>query len=391
MECETMKILLFANTDWYLYNFRLALAHSLQDEGAEVVMLSPPGEFGVRLEDAGFRWRKLPMKRRSLAPLAETKVLTSLTKILLQETPNVLHNFTIKPVVYGSLAARFAGVRNVLNAVTGLGHVFIDDSLKARTLRPVVNLLLRQALYTERGRLILQNQDDKALFVKNRLIKPNRIRVIRGSGVNTEQFQPNESRSVERVSVLLATRLLWEKGLQEFVEAAKDILAKGHDVHFLVAGEFDSGNPASVPLNKIQSWSGEKRIEFLGHVDDMVSLLKRVDMVVLPSYREGTPRILLEAGAAGLPLITTDVPGCREVVVNGENGILVPAKDSGALASAIISLLNDSARRLAMGRAARKKVMAEFDEKIVIDATIDVYEELVRLPRRNAIKHHKPI
>lgn len=349
------------------------------------MMLSPPGDFGERLEKDGFRWLKLPMKRRSLAPWSEVRVLASVLKVLRTERPTLLHNFTIKPVVYGSIAALIEGIPTV-NAVAGLGHVFASNSIQSRLLRPVVSQLLRFALNSRQGRLILQNRDDKSLFVENRLISSDHIRVICGSGVDTQRFKPNNGGTSDRVSVLLATRLLWEKGLQEFVEAASELRSEGLRVRFLVAGDPDPGNPSAVPMETVNQWAKKGIIEYLGHIDDMAALLNEVDMVALPTfYREGTPRILLEAGASGLPMIATDMPGCREAVVDGQNGLLVPARDARALATAIRALVEDPLRRKVMGRVARQKVLAEFDEKIVIEKTIGVYEEVCPLPKHDGI------
>jgi len=375
---SVLKFLFFANTEWYLYNFRLPLARYLRDQGHEVVMLSPPGPYVAQLQAAGFRALTVPMQRRSLNPLRELALLNQIRRLYAQERPDLAHHFTIKCVVYGALAARLTGVPACLNAVTGLGHVFTCDSLKARWLRPPVRALLRLALNGPHSRLIVQNPDDCTDFQRTGLIEPRHIRLIRGSGVDTERFQPVTPPPVSAhpLSILLASRLLWEKGIGEYVAAARQLRQEGIAAAFLLAGDPDPGNPASIPAVQLDRWRQDGDITLLGHVDDMPALLARTDIAVLPSYREGTPRSLLEAAACGLPLIATDVPGCREIVQHGVNGLLIPAKDAAALAAALRPLCADPQLRQRMGQASRAKVLAEFDERIVLRQTLAVYEEL---------------
>ena len=393
-----MKILFFANTEWYLYNFRLPLARYLRDHGHEVVMLSPPGPYVAQLQAAGFRTLTVPMQRRSLNLLRELALLNHIRRLYAQERPDLAHHFTIKCVVYGALAARLTGVPKRINAVTGLGHVFTSDSLKARLLRPPVRALLRLALGGANSRLIVQNPDDQAAFQRTGLIDSAHVRLIRGSGVDTERFQPNQydsphspppgttpalratppspRRGLGSLKILLATRLLWEKGVGEYVAAARQLRQEGIAAEFLLAGDLDPGNPASIPVEQLDRWRQDSDVTLLGHIDDMATLLAQTDIAVLPSYREGTPRSLLEAAACGLPLVTTDAPGCREIVQHEVNGLLVPVKDAAALAAALRRLCQEPATRQRMGRASRAKALAEFDERLVFEQTLAVYEEL---------------
>jgi glycosyltransferase involved in cell wall biosynthesis len=383
-----MKIVLFANTDWYLYNFRRSLALALHRAGHELLLLSPPGPYGEKLQALGLRWEALPMERRSLNPLREVALLRHLAALLRREQPALVHGFTIKCAVYGSLAARLAGVPARVNAVAGMGYVFTSDDLKARALRPVVRALLRLALDGEGARLILQNNDDVALFERAGLIDPSRIRLVRGSGVDCSRFTKRTGeRSSGPLRVLVAARLLWDKGLEEYVAAARELLAEGRRIEFLLAGTPDPGNPAAVPEETVRGWVSEGVVNWLGHVDDMATLLGAVDVVALPSYREGLPKTLIEAAACAQPLITTDVPGCREVVTDGVDGLLVPVRDAKALAQAIRRLDDDPVLARRLGEAAWAKAHAEFDERIVIRRTVDVYRELcgeVEVPLKQA-------
>jgi glycosyltransferase involved in cell wall biosynthesis len=373
-----MKAVLFANTDWYLYNFRRALAMALHRAGYDVLLISPPGPYGDKLRALGLRWEPLPMERRSLNPLREMALLWHLVRLLRRERPMLVHGFTIKCAVYGSLAARLAGISARVNAVAGMGYVFTSSQMKARLLRPVVRGLLRLALGGRDARLILQNADDVDLFQQAGLVDPAHIRLIRGSGVDCGQFA-GVSRTASgdgRLRLLLASRLLWDKGVAEYVAAIRQLRTQGRAIHALLAG--------AVPESTIRGWVDEGLVTWLGHVDDMVGLLGSIDVMVLPSYREGLPRTLVEAAACGLPLITTDVPGCREVVSDGVDGLLVPMGDSKALARAIRRLQDDPVFARRLGDAARLKARTQFDEHIVIRRTMDVYAELCDRPTASA-------
>ena len=320
------------------------------------------------------------MDRRSLNPLREARLLWWLVSLFRKERPALVHGFTIKCAVYGSLAARLAGVPARVNAVAGMGYVFTSNDTKARLLRPLVRILMHAALEGRNARLILQNPDDVALFERAGFVDAAHIRLIPGSGVDCSRFTARSSVVRDRATphrVLLAARLLWDKGVAEFVAAARRLRGEGRAIHFLLAGDPDPGNPAAVPEADVRAWQAEGVIEWLGHVDDMPALLHSVDLVVLPSYREGLPKGLIEAAACALPLVTTDVPGCREVVTDGVDGLLIPPRDAEALAQAIARLHDypDLAERL--GTAARVKALAQFDERIVIADTLAVYRELL--------------
>lgn len=374
-----MRIVFFANTDWYLYNFRRSLAESLVAAGDDVLLVSPDGPYGTDLRALGLRWQPLPMKRRSLNPLREAWLIWHLVRLFRRERPDLVHSFTIKCAVYGSLAARLAGVPTRVNAVAGLGYVFISTSWTARLLRPVVRMLLRLALGGPKALLILQNPDDVALFVQAGVAPLERIRLIPGSGVDSQRFAPGPAVTPgANLRVLFPARLLWDKGVSELVDAARMLRARGRAIDLTVAGEPDPGNPASVPQTEVRRWESEGLIRWLGHVKDMPACFRAADVVVLPSYREGLPKGLIEAGASGCALVVSDVPGCREVVANdGVDGLRVPVRDARALADALARLDDDRALVVRLGNAARSRVCQEFDERIVIARTLDVYRELM--------------
>ncbi|MAL03700.1 MAG: glycosyltransferase family 1 protein [Arenimonas sp.] len=373
------KVVLFANTDWYLYNFRRSLAKALRAAGYDVLLLSPPGPYGEKLVALGFRWEAVPMDRRSLNPLREATLLLYLGRLFHRECPALVHSFTIKCAVYGSLAARFAAVPARVNAVAGMGYVFTSNDLKARLLRWPVRALLRLALGGPGARLVLQNPDDVCLFKRARLVADSQVQLIPGSGVDLQRFAPSfRGRGAgSSMTVLLAARLLWDKGLAEFIDAIRLLRSRGRELRFLLAGMPDPGNPRAVPEETVRAWVAEGLLEWMGHVDDMPGLFSSVDIVVLPSYREGLPKTLIEAAGCALPLITTDVPGCREVVSDEINGLLVPARDSTALANAIARLQDDPVFAQRLGEAAREKAILEFDESAVCKSTLAVYSQLL--------------
>lgn len=379
-----MKIALFANTDWYLYNFRLSTALRLRSLGVEVLMISPPGEFGERFAGHGIAWRTLSMDRSSLNPLREAQVVQALRRLLATERPDVLHSFTVKCAVYGALAARMAGVPAVVNAVAGLGYVFTSDRAKARVLRPLVSSLMRHTLGHGNARVVLQNPDDADMFAALRLAPLEKIRLIRSSGVDTTRFYPAEGdgEAQRPLRVLLAARLLWEKGIGEFAEAAAMLRRRGRDIEFLLAGTPDPGNPRSVPRDQVEQWQRQGTLTWLGHVDDMPALMRRCDVMALPSYyREGVPKSLIEGAASGLALVTTNLPGCREVVAEHEvDGLHVEPRDAESLARALARLDDDRRLLRRLATCARERALQYFDQRDVIARTIDVYDELLPAP-----------
>lgn len=378
------KILLFANTDWYLYNFRRSLAERLRTDGHQVVLVSPPGAYGPRLIELGFRWIPVDFATGGTNPLAELAVLSRICRLYQTEKPDLCHHFTIKCVLYGSIAARFARVPGVVNAVTGMGHIFTDPGLKARLLRPLVRGLYRFALGRQGSRVIFQNDEDRSYFVANKLVRQESTALVRGSGVDCRTYRPSDRLPVTSdqspisgqapVTVLFASRLLREKGIFELLDAARVMKAAGEPVKFIFAGDIYPGNPSSLTADDLAAIRAEGMVDYRGHVDDMLPLLAESDIVVLPSYREGTPRILIEAAAMAKPIVATDIAGCRGLVVHEENGLLVPIKTVQPLVEALATLIHDPQLRQRMGEEGRRIVLEEFDEDIVISRTLAVYQ-----------------
>ncbi|MBL8510757.1 MAG: glycosyltransferase family 4 protein [Betaproteobacteria bacterium] len=370
-----MKILLFANTDWYLFNFRLPLAKALRERGHEVILLSPPGDYATRLEQAGFRWLAFPFSRQGVNPWGELVTLTRLIRLYRREKIDIAHHFTIKCVLYGAIAARLSGVKLTISAVTGLGHVFTTPSARNRLLRPLVSLLYRFALV--RSQVIFQNRDDHDAFIRLGLTRADNSHLISSSGVNIHDFSPATPKPHSPpFRVLMVARLLKEKGVREYVEAAALVRRARPDVACLLAGSPDPGNPSSIEPSQIAQWDPDGHVTLLGHVDNIREWLPTCHLAVLPSYREGTPRSLVEAAACGLPLVATDVPGCREIVRHGDNGLLVPAYDAASLAAAILQLLADPDLCTRMGQRSRTIAVNAFSEARIIAETLKIYGHL---------------
>lgn len=370
-----MKILLFANTDWYLFNFRLALAQALRERGDDVVLVSPDGAYAPRLQELGFRWICFPLARRGLNPLAEIRTIVRLFGLYRREKPDLVHQFTVKCVLYGSLVCLLLGIHPAVNSVEGLGYVFTEGGGTRRWLRGLVKLIYWSVLRPTW--VIFLNPDDRLFFLKNHLVNPKQIVLIRSSGVDIQKFSPRPE--LEGVAlVTLPARLLWDKGVGEFVTAARQLRTAGLRARFALVGDNDDGNPASVDSSQLREWEKEGVIEWWGWKENMADVYAQSAVVCLPSYREGLPITLIEAAACGRPIVASDVPGCREVVRQGENGLLVPVRDAGALAEALLDLLKNPTRRIEMGIRSRIIAEKEFSMELVISQILALYQSCRR-------------
>ena len=369
------KVILAANTDWYLFNFRLSLARYLREQGLEVVLVSPPGRFTEHLHSSGFRWLPWQVGRQTLAPWTEARAFLALQRIYRQEKPQIVHHFTVKPVLYGSLAARWLHIPAVINSITGLGYVFVSQEGKARLLRVLVTAAYRTAFKHPNQAAIFENEADRQVFTRLGLLPEERTQLIEGVGVDAERFTPAPEPEGTPL-VVLSARMLWDKGVGTLVEAAR-LLQPRLPVRVALVGEPDPGNPANIDESRLRAWSDEGLVEWWGWQTDMPGVYARSTLVTLPSLGEGVPTALLEAAACGRAIVATDVPGCREVVKHGLNGLLVPAQDPQALAEALYQLLTDPVLRGRMGAAGRQMVLDKFTTARVNPATFDVYRSLL--------------
>ncbi|MHB8828650.1 MAG: glycosyltransferase family 4 protein [Syntrophales bacterium] len=371
------KLLYFVTEDWYFCSHRLPLALAAQDAGYDVAVVTHVNEHGEAIRRAGIRLIPFNLSRRGMNPLSELAVLARLIAVYRKEKPDIVHHVAMKPVLYGSLAARLSGVPHVVNALAGLGYVFTSDQPKAKLLRPVIGSVFSMLLNSRRSRLILQNKDDRSLFIRKQFISEERIRLIRGSGVDPAVFSPTPESAGIPV-VMLASRMLWDKGIKEFVEAARQLKTRSVYARFVLVGDTDPHNPATIKKEQLISWHTEGVVEWWGRHDDMPEILAQAHIVCLPSYREGLPKVLLEAASCGRPIVTTDTPGCRDVVRNGESGLLVPVRSTVELADAIQRLIASPELRRKMGARGREIVVNEFAIEKVISETLTVYEELLK-------------
>lgn len=372
-----MRILFVINHAGYFLTHRLPLALEARGRGWDVHVATPRSRHVPEIEAAGLEWHEVPLRRSGTNPIEELRTLFALRRLYRSLRPDLVHQVTQKPVLYGTLAARLAGTPAVVNAVAGLGHLHIARGIRYRALRFAVGVGYRFALRHPRMRVIFQNPDDMALFVDHGWLSPGDAAIVPGSGVDLEAFSPEGHRaSGERLTVLFPSRMLRTKGLVELVGAARLLKSRGRPARVLLVGDPDPDNPASVAESEILKWVDEGLVEYVGRQKEMPGWYRQADIVCLPSYREGLPKTLVEAAAMALPAVTTDVPGCRDVVRDGETGFLVPVRTVEPLADGIERLALDEDLRRKMGRRARERAEREFSLERVLELTFAIYEEL---------------
>ncbi len=374
---ELKKIVYLVTEDWYFCSHRRQLAEAVQQAGFTVSVITRAGVFADRVRRRGFDLYPLDLHRSLGSPLRESGTIYRLVGLYRQIKPDLVHHVGLKAIIVGSLAAWIARVPRVVNAYTGLGHVFMADSLLPRFARYAVMPLTSVFLRGKRINSIVQNPDDEKLLLKHRLIHADRTSLIRGSGVDIDKFRYIAEPVTEQPVVLFASRLLRDKGIMEFAAACRVLQSRGVRARFVIVGKPDKDNPTSIDETEVCEWVDEGLVEWWGYRDDMSEAFEQANLVCLPSYREGLPKVLLEAAACGRAIVTTDVPGCREVVINGLNGFLVPARDHNRLADAIERLLGDPDMRRSMGKAGRQRVVENFTLEAVNTATIKLYNRLL--------------
>ena len=368
----TRRLMLVVTDDWYLWSHRIGLAVAARDAGYDVTIVTHVGEYGERIRALGLDLVDVDFARGRISPGANLRTVRELCAVYRRWEPQLVHHVAIKPIVLGSAAAARARVPVTVNALAGLGTALISGNLKARLARPVLRPALGWAMRRPRSHAMVQNPEN-AKFVESLGVQPERVSLVRGAGVDVRRFRPRPE-PAGPVRVTMVSRLLWDKGVREFVDAAMLVRKARGDVVFTLVGAPDEGNPTSVPSEEVRSWAADGLVEWWGYREDLADVLADSHVAVLPSYGEGLPKTLLEAAACGRPIVATDVSGCREVVRHGDNGLLVPARDAGALANAIMALAGDPARRAAMGAAGRRRAETEFAAERINEETLRVYE-----------------
>jgi glycosyltransferase involved in cell wall biosynthesis len=361
-----MKILITANTSWFVQNFESKLIQDLQSHGATVVVAAPLDASSSTFSKNGVEYIEVAMNRRGLNPFFDVLLIFRLYRIFKSVRPDIIFHNTIKPVIYGSIAARLAKIEKSVVMIPGLGYVFVGEKRKHKLLRALVQRMYKFALKSA-STIFFQNPDDKNYFLENALVPEDKVELTYGLGVDAERFRYNEpTRPGNSCVFILMSRMLWDKGVGEFVAAAKEVKQAHPYARFQLLGKIDKDNPNNIELKTIQEWESAGIIEYLGKVADVCPVLENTDVVVLPSYyREGIPNALMEGMAMGRPIITTDMPGCRETVIDQVNGILIPSRDVDALARAMEFMILHPERRIEMGRAGRNMVLEKFEVKKV--------------------------
>jgi len=371
------RILYVVNIPRFFLSHRLPLALAARSAGFDVHVAASDADRDAlgRIAETGLPFHPIQLSQHGTNPLNELQTLRCLLSLYRRLQPDLLHHVSIKPVLYGGIAARMSGERPVVHAISGLGYLFVNRSAKARILQMLSRPAFKVALAGEATRVIFQNPDDRRLFVERGLVKRGRTHVIRGSGVNENRFRMSEEELAGPPVVLFAGRLLWQKGLGEFVELARRLRGRAR---FQVAGYEERTSPQNVSAMQLKAWQTEGLIEWLGARDDMPTVYAGSNIVCLPStYGEGVPKVLIEAASCGRACVTTDTPGCREIVRHQVNGLLTPPHDIDALAEAVESLVDNPAKRMQMGQAGQKIVLESFTLRQVLDETIALYEELL--------------
>lgn len=370
-----MRLLVVVNVDWFFLSHRLEVALGALRAGHEVHVATSISQGRVQLEKYGFIVHPLVVDRSGAGPVGLIKLFLAFLRLFWTLRPDVLHLVTIKPVLIGGAAARFSPVRGVVYAISGLGHVFLEYGMFGKLRRKIVGAWYRFVLGAQNMRIIFQNPDDRHEIESVAILRKDQIVMIPGSGVELSEYKMMPLPGGEAV-VLMAARLLSTKGVREYVAAAKQLRASGVKAQFLLVGDPDPANPASIPALELDAWGKQGVVELLGHRSDIPSLMAQAHIVVLPSYREGLPKVLIEAAACGRAVITTDVPGCRDAIEKDVTGVLVPLKDVASLADAMRRLIEDRPLCQAIGHAGRKRAEKVFDVNVVVRTHLQIYSAL---------------
>ena len=374
------KILYLVTEDWYFASHRLGLARLVRDAGFDVAVGTRLNRWRGALENEGFAVFDIPFERSLRYPWRDVAAVQVINRVIREHRPDVLHLVSMKPILLAGLVTRREAGPVAIAAFTGLGYLFTSRDTLARVVRPVVAAALKRIMQRTDHWALVQNEDDFSVLSRHGITQRSRARVIRGAGVDVAAFIPVEEEPGDQLTVLLPARLLVDKGVREFVAAAGRLRRAGAQARFVLVGAHDRDNPGAVGQAELDRWLQEGVVEWLGHRDDMPDVLRRAAVVCLPSYREGLPKSLLEGAACAKPLVATDVPGCREICIDGETGLSVPPHDANALAGAIGRLLDDAVLRRRLGTCARELVLRDFSLERIAQETLDLYTEILGTP-----------
>lgn len=369
------RLLFILNEPTYFISHRLPIAIAARNAGYEVHVATGARDAPSAITLEGFQYHSLPLSRSGRNIFVELKSILVIYRLIKKINPHIVHLVTIKPVIYGCIAARFAKVPAVIAAVSGLGYAFIDQYVEAKILKKIVSQLYCYAFRHPNLNVIFQNQDDQNTLTKITGLSLTRTTLIPGSGVDLNHYQYTPEPENSPPIAIMAARLLRDKGIYEYIAAAKILRKKGVIAKFWLAGQIDHGNPSSVTAKQLKKWQKEGYIEYLGHHDNIPKLFSKCNLVVLPSYREGLPRVLSEAAACGRAVVTTDVPGCRSAIIPQKTGLLVNVRDAVSLANALEKILTDKKTRHEMGMAGRKLAEEHFNIQKIITQHMLLYQK----------------
>lgn len=370
------RLLFLITEDWTFWEIRRDLASLAREAGYEVTIATRVTAHAERIRQEGFELIPIMMLRESRNPFRELMTFFELVRIYRRVRPQIVQHVAMKPVLYGSLAAWVTSIPAVINVFGGLGYAFTDRPQDTTMLRTLLQRGLRKVIALSRSIVVTQNLDDRDVLIRDHIVGSSRIRLIAGSGVDIHRFVPVDPPAGDPI-VMLVGRMLWDKGVGEFVEAVAHLKKQEVRARFVLVGRCDQGNPTAISEVQLLHWMQEYGIEWWGHREDLPTVFGQATLVVLPSYREGLPKVLLEAAACGKAIIATDVPGCRSVVRHRQTGLLVPVRDAAALAEAMAELLRNAERRTVLGEHARQLVVREYSSNKISAEFLALYRELL--------------
>ena len=373
------KVLFFVNDLPAFFIQRLNLAQHVKESGYEVIIASPENQKVDDLKELGFSHQTIPVNRKSLNIFSGIVVIYRLIRIIKKIKPDILHNVSSKQVIYGSIAARICGVKKIINLINGLGWIYVERrGIAVKILRSLVSTLYKLALSNKNIIVIFQNPDDKQYFLDRNILDESQIKVILGSGVNTDKYKPSVEEiptNQSKIKIIFLSRMLWVKGVKYLIDAVRILKSRSLEFELNLVGQPDLGNPDSIPYETLESWEKNGLINYKGFINDPIKIIQSADVVVLPTYlREGVPLSLIESASCGKPIVTTDVPGCREIVIDGLNGFLIPPKDTIALSESLEKLIINEPLRKKFGEESRKLALKSFSKEIVNKKTLELYE-----------------
>lgn len=370
------KLLFVVNISDFFISHRLPIALEAIKRGYDVSLISGDSKNCVTLQALQIKQYTVPLSRSGTNPFMEAHLLLVFYRVIKAIKPDIIHTVSIKPVLYVGFLNRLLFKKPIVSAISGMGYLFTKTGTKARLIQSLLTLAYRLAIGGKANQTIVQNSDDLTFFINKRVLSPKQIHLMKGAGVSLNEYSFAPSMPSNNVTVLLPARLLWDKGLNEFFGAAK-VLGEKYPCRFVLVGHLDEENPSVINKEILDAWLQYPYIEWLGYQPNMVPIYQQADIICLPSYREGMPRALLEAQACGRPVVTTDVPGCRESIMQNETGLLVESRNNDSLVKALEKLIVDKNLRSKMGRAARIWAEKEFSVEKVVTRTIGLYEDIL--------------